>query len=70
MNVTKIKEISEQCCALQTFKDRCTWNSADFAVGDYLLPCDASARINAGIRAVVGREIEKLQAEIVKAVGV
>lgn len=70
MNVTKIKELSKQCCALTTFKDRCTWADADFAVGSCYLSSDASARINSGIRGVVKAEIEKLQTEITKAVGV
>ncbi len=70
MNVSKIQELSKQCCALQTFKDRCTWNMANFTVGDYSLPIDASARINTGIRAVVEAEIEKLRNEITEAVGV
>ena len=70
MNVTKIQKLSKQCCALQTFKDRCTWNEADFAVGACLLDSDSSARINSGIREVVRIEIEKIQAEITKAVGV
>lgn len=70
MNISKIQELSKQCCALVKFKDRCTWNEANFTVGDFLLSGDASARINTGIRAVVGAEIEKLQNEITEAVGV
>lgn len=69
MNVFKIKELSQQCCALKTFLDKCTWSAADFAVGDYLLDCDTSARINCGIQEVVRVEIKKLEAEIKDAVG-
>ena len=70
MNTTLIQKLSKQCCALQTFKDRCTWNSADFTVGgDCHLDSDASARINSGIRDVVKAEIIKLQTEIKDAVG-
>ena len=68
MNVKKIQELSKQCCALEIFKDRCTWNEANFAVREYLLDDAASARIKTGIRAVVEAAIEKLQAEIIKVV--
>ncbi len=70
MNVSKIQELSKQCCALQTFKDRCTWNDADFTVGTCRLSSDATARIKPGVLGVVGVEIKKLQAEITKAVGI
>lgn len=70
MNVAKIQKLSKQCCDLQTFKDRCTWNDVDFTVGTCRLNSDASARIKPGILEVVRVEIEKLRAEITKAVGV
>lgn len=70
MNASKIQKLSKQCCDLKTFKDRCTWNAADFAVGECLLDSDTSKLINFGIREVIGAEIERLQTEIIKAVGV
>ncbi len=70
MNVSKIKELSKQCCALRTFLDRCTWNEADFTVGNCGLDEFSSARINCGIREVVRKEIQKLETEIKEAVGV
>lgn len=70
MNVSKIQKLSRECCALQTFINRCTWSDADFAVGDCLLDSDTSARINPSIRGVVKAEIKKIQIEITEAVGV
>ena len=70
MNVSKIQKLSKQCCALQTFKDRCTWALADFSVGDCTLDEDTSRRVNSGIQEAIKAEIEELQTEITKAVGV
>lgn len=70
MNVEKIKKLSTLCYELQAFKDRCTWASADFTVGDYLLSSAASTRINSAIGVIVKAEIIKLQTEIKEAVGV
>lgn len=70
MNVSKIQKLSKQCCALTTFKDRCTWADADFSVGDCLLDSDTSARINLDIRTAVAVEIGRLEKEIKEAIGV
>ncbi len=70
MNVSKIQGLSKQCCALEIFKDRCTWDEVDFSVGSCLLPCDVSALIKTGIQGIVEAEIEKLQAEIIKVIEV
>ena len=70
MNVSKIQKLSEQCRALQIFKDRCTWESADFSVGDCSLDDDTSKRVNSDIQMVIGTEIGKIQVEIKKEVGV
>ena len=69
MNVSKIQKLSKQCCALQTFKDRCSWNDADISVGSCNLDSGTSNLINSGIREVVQEEIMKLRAEIKQAVG-
>lgn len=66
MNTSKIQTLSKQCCALQTFKDRCTWNDANFSVGDCLLDADTSKLINLGIREVVKEHIRQLTREIKK----
>ena len=70
MNVSKIQKLSKECYDLETFKDRCTWACADFSVGDCHLDEDTSRRINSSIQEVIKAEIEKLQTEITKAVGV
>ncbi len=70
MNVEKIKILSDQCCALIYFRDRCAWEEADFTVGDCSLGDAASRRVNSSIQGVIKAEIEKIQTEIKKAVGV
>ena len=70
MNASKIRNLSGQYYALEGFKDRCTWDSADFGVGEFLLDKDTSKRINSGIQEVVKAEIIKIQTELIKAIKV
>ena len=48
MNMTKIQKLSGQCCALQSFKDRCTWDDAGFSVGADQEPLAGPRRIYGG----------------------
>lgn len=68
MNTAKIQKLSKQCCALQTFRDRCTWADADFSVGstNCSLDQETSALINTEVRITCDKHIKLLQ-EIIKA---